>query len=90
MLSQPGPRAGHCHLCQLGVGQGPRMALASLGTDTAGVPTPSLWDCSYVKQCQSRGRGYLSRATPVRARVQSQAPDGRSLCSATKGPAGPT
>lgn len=54
MLSQQGPRAGHCHLCQLRVGQGPRMAGASLGTDTAGVPTPPLWGRSYVQQCQSR------------------------------------
>lgn len=42
-----GPRAGHCHLCQLGVGQGPRMALASLGTGPW-VPTPSLWGCSHT------------------------------------------
>lgn len=88
--ARQGPRAGHCHLCQFGVRQGPRMALESLGMDTAAVPTPSLWGCSHVQQRQSRGRGHLPRAKPVRARVWSHAPDGRSLCSATKGPAGPT
>lgn len=63
--AQRGPRAGHCHLCQLGVGQGPKMALAPLGTDTAGMPAPSPWGCSHVQQRQPRGRGHLPRATPV-------------------------